>query len=162
MNDDDKYENQLSRIADILTELHPAGTIKSCGLLECVTWLKDIADELRALRPCDPMRENEADDAADRDVESHVAKMIEHMEFENTLGEQEKSRRRLVKCIAGLPKAVVLAESNKMPWVFLGQLERIVHHANIAFGENWREEVRRERSAWFNSEDDDDVEVESE
>lgn len=84
----------------------------------------------------------------DKDLMLHIAKMFEHMEWENTLPEQEKSRRRLGKLIAETPTVAVLAAQHNMPWMLLGHFERIDYHLGFLFGDDWRQQAREEREAW--------------
>ena len=94
------------------------------------------------------------DEQAEKDIDLHVAKMIEHMEWEMTLPDAEKSRRRLVQFIESLPQAAKLAAQHDMPWVMFGCLERIVYYAEQVLGPAWREKARQERKAFFESGND--------
>jgi hypothetical protein len=81
----------------------------------------------------------------EKDLALHIAKMFEHAEWENTLPEQEKSRRRLSRFIATLPQAAKTAIEFEMPILLLKHLERIVHHAEVVFGDRWRETAQQQR-----------------
>ena len=102
---------------------------------------------------------NEFTEEQERDLMLHIAKLGEHMEWENTLPEKQKSQRRLVKLIARMPNSLVLCARNDCWSVFLGELERIMHHTKVLFGENCLEDAARRRSEWFermNREEDED------
>lgn len=92
----------------------------------------------------------------EKDLNLHLAKMVEHMEFENTLPEAEKHKRRLIRAIQQLPKAAMAAEKTDMPWILFGQLERMCYHAEQILGKDWIEQARRERSEFFGGNDDED------
>lgn len=90
----------------------------------------------------------------EKDLNLHIAKLVEHMEFENELPEAEKHKRRLIRYIQGLPAAAEVAHKNNLPWVLFGQLERMVYHAEAILGKDWIEQARKQRSAWFAEDDD--------
>lgn len=91
---------------------------------------------------------------AEGDLNLHLAAMVERMEWENTLPANEKSKRRLIKYIQQLPSSAEAAAKYGLPWIMLGCIERIVHHAETAFGPTWMDDVRRERRAFFESDDE--------
>lgn len=90
----------------------------------------------------------------EKDLNLHIAKMIEHMEFENELPDAEKHKRRLIRYIHGLPAAATAAANHNLPWVLFGQLERMVYHAEMVLGKDWIEVARKKRSEWFNQDED--------
>lgn len=92
----------------------------------------------------------------EKDLNLHIAKMVEHMEFENELPEAEKHKRRLIRSIQGLPRSAEVAESAKMPWVLFGQLERMCFHAERILGKDWQEQARQQRRKFF---DEDEIEL---
>lgn len=94
----------------------------------------------------------------EKDLKLRIAKMIESIEFENTLPEAEKHKRRLIRNIHQLPRAAEVAATYGMPWVMFGCLERIVFHAEALLGPHWREEVSRQRQEWLGG-DDDEMEI---
>lgn len=91
---------------------------------------------------------------AERDLNLHIAKMLEHMEWEATLPEAEKSSRRLPKLVGGLFRAVELSATNNMPWVWLGQLERIIHHVEVVYGAAWIAEAKARRQEFLGLDED--------
>ena len=93
-------------------------------------------------------------DREEKDLNLHLAKMLEHMEFENELPDAEKHKRRLIRMIQGLPAAATAAANHNMPWVLFGQLERMAYHAEMILGKDWIEQARQERSKWFASDED--------
>lgn len=92
----------------------------------------------------------------EKDLNLHIAKMIEHMEYENTLPELEKNKRRLIRSIQGLYNAAETAAKTDTPWLLFGQLERMCFYAEQILGEDWREQAQRQRRAFFDSDEDDD------
>lgn len=92
----------------------------------------------------------------EKDLNLHLAKMIEHMEFENELPEAEKHKRRLIRSIQGLPRAAEVAAQCNMPWVMFGQLERMCFHAEMILGKDWMEQARAERRKFFDADDEDE------
>lgn len=90
---------------------------------------------------------------AEKDLNLHVAHMIERMEWENTLPPSEYHKRRLIRFIQGLPQAAEAAATENMPWLLFGHLERMCHHAEMALGMDWREQARKERIAFFNEDE---------
>jgi hypothetical protein len=94
------------------------------------------------------------DEQAEKDIDLHVAKMIEHMEWEAALPDAEKSKRRLIQFIQSLPQSAELAAQHDMPWVMFGCIERILHYTQRLLGPDWVAKVRQERKAFFHSNDD--------
>jgi len=92
----------------------------------------------------------------EKDLALHIAKMCENMEWENTLPENERAKRRLIKNIQALPRAAELAAKHNMPFVMFGQLERIMHYAELCLGADWMEQARAERSKFFGECPEDD------
>jgi hypothetical protein len=88
-------------------------------------------------------------DQEERDLNLHIAKMIEHMEWEATLPEAEKARRRLPRLISRLPMACQGAAIIGMPWVMLGQLERIIYNCRVLFGDECFEVAAKQRREFF-------------
>lgn len=91
----------------------------------------------------------------EKNLNLHLAKMIEHMEWESTLPDAEKSKRRLIQFISQLPQTAELAARHEMPWVLFGCLERIVTHADEVLGKDWLERARQERRAFLYEDDED-------
>ena len=96
------------------------------------------------------------DEQAEKDIDLHVAKMIEHMEWEMTLPDAEKNKRRLIRFINTLDQSAKVAAKFNMPWVMFGCLERIVYYAEQVLGPDWREKARQERSQFVRQMEDDD------
>ena len=90
----------------------------------------------------------------ERTLDLHIAKLCEVMEWEATLPLEQRSKRRLVKYISHLPMSAEAAAKFNQPWLMLGCLERIIHHANIVFGSDWIQQANRQRAAFFESEED--------
>jgi len=91
----------------------------------------------------------------EKDLRLHIAKMLEHMEWECTLPEREKSERRLVKLLSTLGRAAVLAEETNMPNLLWGQLERIFYRVEQILGPGWQERASKERSEFFGEDEED-------
>jgi len=89
----------------------------------------------------------------------HLAKMFEHSEWENTLPQAEKSKRRLARYVGGLGQAAQVAAENDMPWLFLGQLERIFFHVCQIFGPEWMEKASERRRVFFEEDDEYDIDI---
>ncbi len=89
------------------------------------------------------------DEQAEKDIDLHVAKMIEHMEWEMTLPDAEKNKRRLVRFINSLPGSAELAAKHNMPWLLFGCLERIMYLTEQVIGPDWMEKARMERRSFF-------------
>ena len=85
------------------------------------------------------------EEQSDKDINLHIAKMLEHMEWEATLPPQEKAKRRLSHFIAQLPRTAELAAKANIPWVMFGCIERIVFYCEEILGPDWRDNVRKER-----------------
>ena len=96
------------------------------------------------------------DEQAEKDIDLHVAKMIEHMEWEATLPDAEKSRRRLIQFIQSLPQSAELAAQHNMPWVMFGCIERIAFYCEQILGSDWQEQVRQERKDFLYDDDEGD------
>jgi hypothetical protein len=90
----------------------------------------------------------------EKDLKLRLAHVLERMEWEDTLPDAEKSKRRLVRYIQSLPRAAEEAAKLNMPWIMFGCIERIVHHCEIALGPDWRERVSKDRDAWFEGDDE--------
>lgn len=96
------------------------------------------------------------DDQDDKDLNLHIAKMLEHMEWEATLPNQEKAKRRLARFISQLPQTAELAAKCDMPYVMFGCIERIVFYCEEILGPDWREQVKRERKSFLYDDDEGD------
>lgn len=95
-------------------------------------------------------------DDDDKDLNLHIAKMLEHMEWEATLPAQEKAKRRLVRFITQLPRTAELAATANMPWVMFGCIERIVFYCEELLGQDWREQVKEKRKSFLYDDDGDE------
>jgi hypothetical protein len=102
------------------------------------------------------MSEYEDDEQQEKDLNLHLAHMLERMEWECTLPEAEKSKRRLIRYISSLPSAAESAAKMDLPWIMFGCIERIVYHCEQILGPDWREQISKQRHDWF--EDDSDSE----
>ena len=92
----------------------------------------------------------------EKDLNARLAYMLERMEWECTLPEAEKSKRRLIRYIQALPRAAEAAVAADMPWIIFGCIERIVHHAEQVLGPDWRDRVAKQRTDWFEEDYEDD------
>lgn len=90
----------------------------------------------------------------ERDLNLHIAKMLEHMEWENTLPDAEKNKRRFIKHIQQIPVAAETAAKHGLPWVLFGQLERVVCYAERVLGPDWIERARHNRKEFLGLDDD--------
>tara|TARA_Y100000034_G_C6787851_1_gene352517 strand:+ start:228 stop:554 length:327 start_codon:yes stop_codon:yes gene_type:complete len=81
----------------------------------------------------------------EKSLKLHIAKLFEHMEWECTLPELEKAERRVCKSLSEIPKVVLCAEENNIPWLLWGHLERLYRNMEIILGENWLDEAAAER-----------------
>jgi hypothetical protein len=100
------------------------------------------------------MRDNEFSEQDDKDLNLHIAKMLEHMEWEATLPAQEKAKRRLVRFITQLPRTAELAATANTPWVMFGCIERIAACCEELLGPDWQEQIRQERKAFLYDDDE--------
>ena len=102
------------------------------------------------------MRDDELSEQDDKDLNLHIAKMLEHMEWEATLPEKEKAKRRLSHFITTLPRTAELAATANMPWVMFGCIERIAFYCEQILGSDWQEQVRQERKDFLYDDDEGD------
>lgn len=93
-------------------------------------------------------------DQAQRDLELHISAMIERMEWENTLPEVEKSKRRFWRLIDGIPQCAEAAKTHRIPGLLLGHLERVIHHCRVIYGDDCFEKAAEVRREWFEADDD--------
>ena len=101
------------------------------------------------------MSDYEFNEQDDKDLNLHIAKMLEHMEWEATLPSQEKAKRRLAHFISQLPRTAELSAKFDMPWVMFGCIERIVNYCEEILGPDWRDKVREvRRDSLYNDEGD--------
>lgn len=91
-----------------------------------------------------------------RDIRLHVAKLIEHMEWENTLPEQQRLTRRITKYIAGIAQAAKTSVEFDMPWLFIGHMQILFDAISDAFGADWMERARQERKGFLYGDGDED------
>lgn len=82
-----------------------------------------------------------------------ITKMLEVMEWENTLDPIEKSKRRLRKYIHALPQSLTFSIESDNPYFVLLCLNSIIRHVEVIYGENWRDQ--------FNTQDDNQNEEET-
>ena len=92
----------------------------------------------------------------ENDLNLHIAKMLEHMEWEATLPDADKATRRLSRFISQLPQTAELAAKYNTPWVMFGCIERIVFYCEELLGQDWREQVKKERKSFLYDHDDGD------
>lgn len=102
------------------------------------------------------MEDYEFSEQDDKDLNLHIAKMLEHMEWEATLPAQEKAKRRLSHFIAQLPRTAELSAKANLPWVMFGCIERIVFYCEEILGPDWQEQVRQERKDFLYDDDEGD------
>lgn len=102
------------------------------------------------------MRDDEFSEQDDKDLNLHIAKMLEHMEWEATLPEKEKAKRRLSHFITTLPRTAEFAATANMPWVMFGCIERIAFYCEQILGPDWQDQVRQERKDFLYDDDEGD------
>ena len=90
----------------------------------------------------------------EKDLNLHIAKMLEHMEWEATLSDVEKAKRRLSRFISQLPQTAELSAKYDTPWVMFGCIERIVFYCEELLGQDWREQVKEKRKSFLYDDDD--------
>ena len=90
----------------------------------------------------------------EKDLNVHIARICERLEWEATLPDDEKAKRRLTRLISQLPRACDGAALSGMPWVMLGQLERIIYNCRVLFGDDCFEAAARQRRAFFQDDEE--------
>lgn len=102
---------------------------------------------------------DENDEQMEKDIRLHVAKLIEHMEWENTLPEQQRLSRRVTKYVSGIAQAAKTSVEFDMPWLFLGHMQILFDAMTDAFGADWMERARQERKGFLYGDEDDGMEL---
>lgn len=91
-------------------------------------------------------------------INLHLAKIMEEMEWENTLPADEKQSRRLRKYFGQIFEVMEVASETGNPWLLLGHMERLNYHISGCFGADWMERAKEERSKvmdeWLGPDDD--------
>lgn len=102
------------------------------------------------------MRDDELSKLNKKDLNLHLAKMLEQMEWEATLPSQEKAKRQLLRFIAILPRIAELETTANMSWDMFYCIERIAFYCKEILGRDWQEQVKRHRKGFLYDDDEGD------
>lgn len=102
------------------------------------------------------MRDDELSKLNKKDLNLHLAKMLEQMEWEATLPVQEKAKRQLLRFIAILPRIAKLETTANMWWEMFYCIERIAFYCEEILGPDWQDQVRQKRKDFLYKDDEGD------